>query len=210
MLHEDVQRAIRPLRFIFWGGVLCVIDITFSSASNGHGFRFDLANDAFGMLLVMIGVFALGAIEIKDSYASAMTFVKVISVLALIDAVWWHVMIPHVPVALVVVQLLLAVASLVAIVVFCIAMQWFCETAQLEEVVGSWRTTRLLFVIIYLLPLGLFYIASIIALVLGESFNIQLGPAGLLLLPVFLVPLIHFFVSTSRMARAAEAMNVGD
>ena len=39
----------------------------------------------------------------------------------------------------------------------------------------------------------------------GESFNVDLGPAGLVLQVVFAIPLIHLFVATSRMARAAEA-----
>jgi hypothetical protein len=63
----------------------------------------------------------------------------------------------------------------------------------------------LLFVLIYLVPLGSFYLLSMAAAVTGRSFNFDLGPAGLLVLPVFAVPLVHLFVSTSRMRRAAEA-----
>ena len=62
----------------------------------------------------------------------------------------------------------------------------------------------MLFVVIYLIPLGLFYLAAGVAILTGESFHIDLGPLGLLLLPVFAIPVIHLFVSTSRMARSAD------
>lgn len=84
-------------------------------------------------------------------------------------------------------------------------MRWFCDEAGLWEAVRSWRTTTVLFVVIYLLPLGLFHLAAIWAMVSSTSFNIDLGPAGLLLLPVFAIPVVHLFISTSRMKRGAEA-----
>ncbi|WP_308494902.1 hypothetical protein, partial [Mycobacterium kansasii] len=40
---------------------------------------------------------------------------------------------------------------------------------------------------------------------LGSPFHVDLGPAALLLLPVFGIPLIHFFVSTTRMKTDAES-----
>jgi hypothetical protein len=94
---------------------------------------------------------------------------------------------------------------LVAIVTFCVAMRWFCEEAQLRKAARSWRVTTILFVVIYLLPLGLLYVMMALAIVSGRSFNVNLGPAGLLLLPVFAIPLIHLFVSTSRMRHDVES-----
>jgi hypothetical protein len=83
-------------------------------------------------------------------------------------------------------------------------MRWFCEQARLARSVASWRLTTTLFVVIYLLPLGFFYLAAAWAIATGSSFHINLGAGGLLLLPIFAVPLIHLFVSTSRMRHEAE------
>jgi len=58
------------------------------------------------------------------------------------------------------------------------------------------------------LRLGFFFLAGLIAIFASTSFNLNLGPAGLLLLPVFALPLIHLFVSTSRLRRAAESGSV--
>ena len=95
---------------------------------------------------------------------------------------------------------------LIAVLVFCVAMRWLSTEADLETAARSWTTTIWLVTLIYLIPLGFFYIAATVALVTGTSFNINLGPAGLLLLPVFCLPLIHLFISTSRMRSEAEGL----
>jgi hypothetical protein len=66
----------------------------------------------------------------------------------------------------------------------------------------------LLFVVIYVLPLGFLYAAGAFMIALGTSFYFDLGVAGLLLLPVFAIPLVHLFISTARMKRAAEMVPI--
>jgi hypothetical protein len=201
--YLDVTRAVTPLRLVFWGGVLCVLDFTFTQTVNGEGFKFDILNDFVAMLMIASGVFALARIETHDRYATAMGFVKLVAVLATFKALHDH-FVYHIPSGLSVFFMLLSLAELVAIVVFCVAMRWLSNEAGLENATRSWTTTLWLFALIYLLPLGLFYAAALVAILTGTSFNINLGPAGLLLIPVFLVPLIHLFISTSRMRREAE------
>jgi hypothetical protein len=205
LLAQDVSRTIAPLRFIFWGGLLCVLDVTFSGTVNGEGWKFDLLNDFVGMLLICAGVFKLGDITVHDRYATAMRYVKVVSVLAALEAFHGH-FIYAVPTALSVFLSLLGLAKMIAIVVFCVAMRWLSTEAQLDLAAQSWTTTIWLVTLIYLIPLGFFYAAATVALVTGTSFNINLGPAGLLLIPVFCVPLIHLFMSTSRMRNEAETL----
>jgi len=207
MNEQAVKRAITPLRMIFWGGLLCVFDFNFSQTTNGQGFKFDVLNDALGTLLIAIGVFRLSAAPVHGRYATAMKFVRVVSVLAVLDAIRDHFITP-LPPAVYVVLNLFGLVTLVAIVTFCVAMRWFCEEAHLPEASRSWRVTTVLFVVIYVVPLGLLYVITALAMASGTSFNIDLGPAGLLLLPVFAIPLIHLFVSTSRMKRAAAAVAV--
>ena len=94
---------------------------------------------------------------------------------------------------------ILALIYLAAIVVFCSSMMFLCETNHLPRAAGSWRFTRLLFILIIVVPIGLVYFAGMVAMLGGTSFRLNLGPAGLVLLPVFATPVIHLFVSTSRM-----------
>ena len=88
-------------------------------------------------------------------------------------------------------------------------MRWLCIEVNLRASAKSWKMTTLLFSIIYLIPLGVSYcVAALIRPAAAESFKIELGPAGLLLLPVFfasMIPMIHLFMSISRMKNEAQA-----
>jgi len=203
MSKLPVKQAIAPLRLIFWGGLLCIFDITFSQTTNGQGFKFDVLNDALGTAMIAYGVFSLASAPVHGRYSSTMTFVLVVSILAVLDAIRDHFIMPLPPLVHVL-QTVFGLACLAAIIAFCVAMRWYCEEAQLPQAAASWSVTTMLFVVIYLLPLGLLYLAGIYAMLTGTSFSFNLGPVGLLVLPVFAIPLIHLFVSTSRMSRAAE------
>jgi hypothetical protein len=189
---------------IFWGGLICVFDVKFSRTVNGEGWKFDFINDLAGMLMITWGVYQLGKIAVHDRYRSAMLFVTVISFLSCFDALHSH-FIYDTPTPLSFVLTVIGILAMAATVVFCMAMQWLCREAGLQRSEQSWKTTTVLFVCIYLIPLGLFYCAGAVALITGNSFNFNLGPLGLLLIPVFCLPLILLFLSTSRMKADAEA-----
>jgi hypothetical protein len=202
--HSRLLEAVTPLRLIFWGGLLCIFDITFSHTQNGYGFKFDILNDALGVLLILIGVVKLAKFTVDDRYDWAMRFVIVVTVVALLDAIRAHFIMP-LPDAVSFALSVFGVVRMATVVVFCVAMGWLCQSRRLPESAASWRVTTWLFVLVYLLPLGLFYVAACYAIATRTSFNLNLGPAGLLLLPVFALPIIHLFVSTSRMKREALA-----
>jgi hypothetical protein len=187
-----------PLRGIFWGGLLCVLDFHISSTSNGEGWRFDFLNDFVGMLTITWAVFRLSRIEVEPRYAIAMGFLKIVAVLGCVKALHGH-LIYDTPLLISLLINLQGFLAMAATVIFCVAMQWLSRHAGLERSAGSWRVTTILFIVVYLIPLGLFYLASLVATVTGQSFNLNLGIGGLVLIPVFLIPLVHFFVSTSRM-----------
>lgn len=197
-----VNRAVTPLRLIFWGGLLCIFDFTIGETANGHGFRFDVLSDLLGTVLIAIAVFRLGALPVHDRYASRMKFVKIVSVLAVLDAIQDHFVPPVFALGHLAFNLF-GLLTLAAIVIFCIAMRWFCETANMIQASRSWSTTTVLFVAIYLVPLGLLYVVGLLTSAAGASVNLD-GSFILLVLPIFAIPLIHLFISTSRMKRAAE------
>lgn len=203
---DSVTRAITPLRMIFWGGLLCIFEISWTI--RGSGFKYSLLNDTLGAVLIMVGVFKLSAIAVQDRFVTLMRFVKVVSVLVVLNTIRAHFIMPLPPLVVAAVNLF-GLVTQVAIVAFCVAMRWFCEEAGLSWPAESWKFTTKLFIIIYLFPLGLLQLAGLVAVISGQSSNVNLGPAGLLLLPVFVVPLVHLFVSTSRMKRGAETIVSG-
>ena len=195
-----VQTAIRPLRWISIGGVFWIVDISLTFNS---GFRVDILDDTIGTLLITFGVFRLGAIPVGGHYRAVMNFVKAVAIASVVETAMKHfVLVPSIGLA--VILNILGLCQLAATILFCLAMNWFCVEAGTPRVARSWRITIILFCVIYALPLGFSYLASFVALASGRSFHIDVGPWALLLLPVFLVPLVFLFVSTSRMRRAAE------
>lgn len=198
---------LAPLRAIFWGALFCLFDFTISETSGGDGWRFDFINDFAGMLMIAWAVFRLSAVEVDERYRIALGFVKIVAVCGCVVALHRH-LIYDVPPLISVLEGLYGFLSMAATVVFCVAMQWLSRHGGLARSEQSWRFTTLLFIVIYLLPLGLFHLASLAAVLTGESFHLDLGPAGLLVLPVFFIPLVHFFISTSRMRDEATTAGV--
>jgi hypothetical protein len=207
--HHHIAQTVIPLRLIFWGALICLFDFTFAQKTNGTGWKCDVINDLIGMLMITGAVYKLGKIPVHDRYRKAMLFVTVMAVLSCLHALHDH-FVYRVPSALSFCLSIQSALAMVATVVFCLAMRWLCREAGMERSERSWKITTGLFTCIYLIPLGLFYCAVAIAIVTENSFSFQFGPAGLLLLPVFCIPLVHLFLSTSRMKADAESMACGD
>ena len=199
----DIRAAVTPLRLVFWGGLLWILDLKFWQTTNGEGFVFDVLNDTLATILITVGVFRLARFDTERRYASIMRFVKVVAVLSIVQTAQAH-MIMERPAAFGMLLTALSLCQVAATVLFCVAMRTLCRQYALSRAAESWRITLILFMVIYAIPLGLFYAAALVALVSGQQFNINLGPAGLLLLPVFAAPIVHLFISTSRMRREAE------
>lgn len=192
---DDIRVAISPLRLIFWGGLICVFDIKFN--------QFDALDDLVGMIMLTWGVFKLSHITVHGRYAMAMRYTKGVAMLSCFKALHGH-FVYEVPALLSIILSLIGVAAMIATVIFCVAMRWLSTEAQLGASARSWKTTTLLFTFMYLIPIGIFFCATAVAIATGETFHFDLGPAGLPLLVLLFAPLIHFFVSTSRMRREAQ------
>jgi hypothetical protein len=199
----DLSRFVTPLRLIFWGVLLCVFDFHFSWLSGGEGLRLDVLSDFVGMILILIGIFRIVRL-VPPGESGPLVFVGCIAVVSTAVALMEHMVFKR-PAPLVWALHLLGLAELVAILMFCRSMRSLCFREGLTHPMKSWTVTFWLFFAIYLIPLGAFHLAVLVAMATGSSFQFDLGVAGLLLLPVFFWPLVHFFVSTSRMTRAARS-----
>jgi hypothetical protein len=204
MDDRNSRDAILPLRLIFWGGLLWIFDLAVSTTTNGRGFRFDLLNDAVGTGFIAWSVVRLRRIPVDPAYASGMTFVAVMAVIAVGKALFGHIVAPW-PMPVTALLATIGLVTLVALIVFIRSMMRLCEHAGLSVAARSWKLTSLLFLFVYVVPLGLLYAATLIAVLSDETFSFDLGPAALLVVVVFVIPIVHLFVSTSRMRGALEA-----
>jgi hypothetical protein len=197
----EIKRAIGPLRLIFWGGMICVLDFKF----NG----FDVINDVVGTIMIAWGVFKLSEFRIDERYRSAMLFVKIISILCIAQAIHAHFNY-RIPRVIAFLLHVLGIAKMLATVLFCVAMRWLSTAAGLTRSRESWKVSAILFAVIYLVPFGLLHFVWIVCLITGKKFHFDLGPAALLLLIVFIVPIVHLFISTSRMKTEAESTAINE
>jgi hypothetical protein len=199
---RSIQAAITPLRMIFWGGLLCVLDFKFNETRNGEGWSFDVLSDAVGVLLILIGVIRLREIGPGPGMARApsgkLGFAAFAAVLALGKAIHGHFLY-RVPDEMTLILTTVSLLSLVGIVGFCTAMQDMCRDWGLDRSRGKWRATAILFGFIYVAPLGLLYVYMAAAQLSGEPFRLNLGPEGMLLIIPLLIPLVMLFSSTSTM-----------
>jgi hypothetical protein len=191
-----MNEIVPPLRRIFWGGVICAIDLKFKS----RDFTFDVVNDVLGMILITSGVFRLENVEVTPSYRKAMRFVSLICILSTVKTFadqWVYEKAPLQEIA----WILYECAEIGAILFFCFSMRLLCR--HLEGPARSWKTTALWFIVFYTIPLGFLQGARLIHLLSSLRRPLDVGPLGFLFL-LSLLPLIHLFLSTSRMRKAAE------
>ena len=187
----DVRQSLGPLRQIFWGALLWLLDIQI----NG----FDILNDVLATVIIAVGVTRLARVDVSDKYRAAMGFVKVTAYVSVVSAAVQ--MVNGLPQALVVPLTIISLAQLAATITFCIAMQWFCLEAGLTKSATSWRLTTILFAWLFAAPLGVVFGAILVSQATDARWSFRLGASVLFVLAVLLVPIIHFFISTSRMKR---------
>lgn len=205
MRVEDVRKAITPLHLVFAGALLCLVDVdyVYTRVADGTGWQIDLVSDAVGMVLIIIGVGVLAALPVRRAYRRAMLVVLAVAIAGALKAVQDHFIYVQ-PANLRLLFMVLGLAELVAMLLFCLAMEWFCETAHLPRAAVSWRVTLVLFTVVYVIPLGSFYAIRLVTMLFGEPFRVRLGWAAVPALTVCAVPILHLLVSARRMARESR------
>lgn len=204
----SIHQAIVPLRLIFWGGLLCVLDFSVSNTTtiNGQitsGFKFDFLNDFLGMLLVTLGIYRLKQFDLDSTYRINMLVVFVVALVNCLIAFADHFVFDT-PLPLDVLLALFSIATLVATILFCTAMLQLADAYGMWESSVSWRFTRLLVIAIWVVPFGLLNLLMLAVLLTGRSLHFNIGWFMVLVLLTMLVPLVHLFISTSRMKNEAE------
>lgn len=200
----NLNQAIWPLRLIFWGMLICVIDITYTETVRASGEligggRFDFVNDIVGCIMIAIGVNKLRKYLVSDRYSSWMSFVFWISVIDCFGAVHEHFLYPRSAPW----QFVLSVYGLVellAVLMFCECMRLWSESFHFPRSAKSWLWTWRLLAWIQVVPLGLIWLISVPFILSDQSVTTHdsHSPLAYLVLVAIYVPLIHGLVSLSR------------
>lgn len=201
--EEDIQDLCRALTMVFWGGLICIIDFKYSRLVNGQGFTIDIISDTVGMILITIGVFKIAALLDDNTFKGAMLFIKIVAILGIIETIHNH-FVYEVPRFLSYFSYTFGLLTLAAIVLFLFIMRYLSNELEFDESRRLWTITIILVVIIYVFPLGFININGIIMLIIGRHYNFNLGSAGLLTIPVFIIPFIFLLLSALRMKKEAE------
>ena len=205
-----IEWTINPFRLIFWGCVVCVLGVDLTRHSwDGGEYTFDLLNNAVGMLLITFGLLRLGAIPLGGSYPSLIRFLQIVAVGNLILEIVKHFVFTF-PTGITFILSLFELVTIMAVFLFCRAMCNLCKKAHLDKAARSWKTTTVLILALYVLPMGLLNLLSTFGIVFGDLvgfyFDSQVGfLLSFILKSIMAVAGVHFFISTSRMKKSAIA-----
>lgn len=206
MIHrEDIIHAVRPLRRIFWGALLVLVDISFSLDFGEIGLRLDLLDDTLGMLLITLAVGRLRDIPMGGWYGTRMVFLHWVAIVALLDSFLQHFIFPK-PWLLASLSLVMPFVMIAALLVLCACMRDVCRAATLSGEAQRWQRAFALFLVFCGIPSVLLVMVESGVLTVGLPAHFTPTPGMLWIGLLFLVPPLYFFRATSSMARAIEEM----
>lgn len=205
--QQDISQIISALRLVLLGGLIFFLDFSFSSITNGEGFRFDILNDVVAVLILLTAIARLRRIPVDARYASYLSYVNVIFVLSLFEAIHDH-FIYQVPPLLVSLFSLLSILRVIAIFVFTLAMRQLSLTYDLHASAQSWVTTSRLFVAIYLIPIGICQVGILFSRLTGAEYqwsthDTSAAPLIFIIFILLLLPWLSLFITTNRMQHEA-------
>jgi hypothetical protein len=190
------------LHCVFFGGLLCLLDITHSSVTTfrggASGWRFDFLSDTVGVVLILLAIHTLRRFTLYGRYQGCLLFAWAVAWLSLLDTIHAHWIYDRSELVRTITAVL-SLARLAAVMAFCTAMVTLAGFIGGDAAARSFRTTRLLFAVLYVAPLSLLYFLHLSALA-GANVNFRwTGWWVTGILAVFALPLVHFFVSTRRL-----------
>ena len=202
--YRDLCRGIFPLRLVFWGGVLNVVDFEVDSDVG----RFDLFSDLAGNALILAGTWLLAQLRVDRTYRRGLLFGVVTAALGLAEE-----MLDFAPASLrrstQGFKELVGLMEVIAVGVFALMMIRLARKAEIPDAVADWTRTFKWFLWCYVAPVALLSAAGILWQLAGAptiappSFPMAFWVALILgFLGMLLLPWIRLFQSTSRFREA--------
>src|SRR5687768_4108567 len=172
MRFFEAGTAYAAMGKILWGILFCGFDFWIGAQAGGHGLRVDILNDVLGTILVAWGLAELRPLVADERYANILQFCLLIALLAIVEAVLDHFVVPWPPLCAAISELF-SMAVLVAIFQFCTALRMLCQFAHLLEAEQSWRFSQSLFFVLQLLPLMSLHVGGLVLSLLGRTAHFE-------------------------------------
>jgi uncharacterized membrane protein len=221
-LEPMAKKMITALRLIFWGTLICMIDVRIN--------QFDIINNFIGMILIMCGVLSLSKIAVSPRYSSRMFYNSVMVVLATIASFFTAVVYPLSTSTTFVIHhvtLYLFLQSFLTLFFtwgwywFCLCMKEMCDQRHVPRCSASWRYSSNLIFYFFFIPncIGFFFFFCLAVagtpMPLWGHHDISKLNIHSPLVPLFVLltltlialvswGVIHFLISLSRMIRAIQ------
>jgi uncharacterized membrane protein len=198
----DLRRCITPLRLVFWGGVLNVVDIRVNDI--------DLVSDLLGTTLMLVGLWKLSGIRVDAAYRKGLLFATLAAALSLVGQLFDFAP-PQVRRSAAAFVEFAGFLEVVAVAIFAVMMARLAKAAELPDVAADWRRTLKWFLFCFVAPVGLLRAGATLWVLAGRPrFTLPDFPlsfwlvAILLFFAMLLVPWIRLFMSTSRLRKALQ------
>ncbi len=197
MDRNSAEVAFHALGRIFWGALICAVDIHFSVVSSGQGFKFDVVNDVIGALLIAWGLGPLQPLVFDLHYARVMSFCRIVAAVSVVDAIVGHAIFPW-PVPFRGAYAIWSLVSLFAVYRFCSAMRIFCFSAGVFDTERTWATSERLVFWLVLVPGAAIQVLGLLGSGAPISEKAALAPLALAAAIAAAIALIHVLLSISR------------
>jgi uncharacterized membrane protein len=196
-----LKQARGPLLAIIWGGLLYLLDLSYSQTTGGEGFRLDLLDDTLGVALILYALSKLSSLLDDDLYHKSMQFAQGVAVIELVrslDAHWIYQRSGAISLLITVVATLVPLGLLL----FSFAMRRLCEALEeLTAISSSWTTTLWLVGLIYVIPTLLFLLNRVFDAFDWPVLQADLTLLGLIVLVLGFLPALHLLLSVWRTQR---------
>lgn len=197
-------QVIRPLWIIFAGGLIYCVTFGILVASGSHNaFSVHLADQPIGAVLMALGVWQLGRVDIDREYMLLMRFILIVAILRIIATTADFFPLPKDPL-IDLVHAIFGLASTAAALAFCTAMRWFCQDVGLQRSAKGWLKTTIVFCCACV-PLALFQSIGLLVVLkvvqlksISDSSAIASGWFPLVFLFI-LAPALAFLLSIMQM-----------
>lgn len=163
-------QVLRPLWLVFAGGLIYWVTLGVVINSRGqNNWILHLSDQPIGALLIAVGVWRLGKVDIDREYMVLMRFILIVTILQVISTTATFFPVPRDPL-IDLSRAVLGLASTAALLGFCTAMRWFCQDLGLQRSARGWIKTTIVFACACV-PLALFQFLGLLVVLKVAQVN---------------------------------------
>jgi hypothetical protein len=135
---------LSSLRLFFWGGLLCLCDVSIKYPQYGNGFKIDILSDTVGLLLILFGLFKIKNTCFELKCQSLYYFTVIMSTSYLLVSIHNH-FIYSVPKPIIAIISLITICYYISILVFYVIMIRVFKYFDLSFPIKLWKSNLIIF-----------------------------------------------------------------